>query len=397
MILSREYRKSKIFKEEKKLKKNCIKLAENKILKKQEFLKKIEFVSKLGNYKYEPEFDIYKELKIQKEEMNQKVRTLSETAYNLGYVPYFITFTNPSEFHHKRVIRSKNLIVKNEKYKFNSLLKGLRAGFENLHDIWENFYDNMKEEYKSEMKFIKCYETHESNVIHLHILVFVPRKKDIVKDQLRRIKKKRNVGNIDIVKIGEDKKYKDIKESNQAAMYIMKTVSYISKGFNENDYSYYKFMKGLGYKLGITRWFSYSNSAVIPSYLWKYVYRNMLDEAKEYYLKKAKENKSCYMSEVKKDLFITRAIYNKKDESLKIKEFGEFNSRLKLYVLIEKKENMKIFKNWRNKIVRIDKKYSYNVKELEIYLGTVQIYKKQPFIMKFKEKFKIKEKDKLIS
>jgi hypothetical protein len=123
----------------------------------------------------------------------------------------------------------------------------------------------------------------------------------------------------------------------------------------------------------------------------------MLDEAKEYYLKKAKENKSCYMSEVKKDLFITRAIYNKKDESLKIKEFGEFNSRLKLYVLIEKKENMKIFKNWRNKIVRIDKKYSYNVKELEIYLGTVQIYKKQPFIMKFKEKFKIKEKDKLIS
>jgi hypothetical protein len=156
-------------------------------------------------------------------------------------------------------------------------------------------------------------------------------------------------------------------------------------------------MSGLGSKLGITRWFSYSNSAVLPSYLWKYIYRNMPDEAKKYYLRKAKKNESCYMSEVKKDIFITRAIYNKEDGSLKIKEFGDFDSRLKLYVLIEKKENMRILKNWRNKIIRIDKKYSYNVKELEIYLGSLQIYKKMPFVMKFKEKFKIKEKDKLIS
>lgn len=395
VTISKDLKTNPIYQESLKFRKKCKQRAENIIKNKENYLKQRKFTNAKTLVSYLAEYDINKDIKKEKEVMNQKARTICESAFKKNLIPVFITIPLSSMYHPFRTIKingNQNLKIFNKKFKYKTLEDGLIAGANFLKDdIWQNIYDNSKEKFKKDMLFIKVFEMHKSGVLHLHIIVFVPDPALLI-EQTEKVLKKNCINLYDIQEIGKDDNYKRIKESRQAANYILKTIGYVSKSINEDNIENYKIMKGAKGIFGLQRWFSHSVKEVIPTYIWNHVYRAVSSDKdlKLHYEDKAKEEESCLMSTIKDDSYIVRMIYDKDDRfepqtleectNLRLTGIGDSEkAKLNIVVLLERNINEKVV--WIGNKRVLEETKSYNVKELVVYLGKKEIYRKEKYIM----------------
>lgn len=383
---AKSFRKKTYYSEFANFEKNCIKSTEATIKNRNDFLKHLKITPVNETVPFMLNYDFERDTKLEIAILNQKIRSICENAHHLGLKPIFFTVTLPSEYHccRTKLNAMGKIRYDNVNYKYNSFIEGLRAGADYHREIWENLRLNIEERFKKKWRFVKCFEMHEDYTLHLHCLIFVDNP-EVFKTQYYRIldKYKLNPEFCPIDEIGKNKDYEQIKESRQAANYVLKTAGYVSKALNETNLKHYKFIKGAKRLIGLPRWITYSSKGSLPIYLWKPMFGVFRDypELKDEYLDRANENESCLMSEIMKDSYIVRKIYNSEDTlkqmNINLKYGGESNNEndymFKFEATIEKRTHLKNGENVT----------SYLLRDLVILYNKVEIYRKPIYNISF--------------
>jgi hypothetical protein len=170
-----------------------------------------------------------------------------------------ITLTNPSNFHPFVFDKKKQIFTRlNNNFNFKNLETRIDESYENINEIWREFYKNVKKRENKNMKFIKIVEPHSSLICHIHRILYIKKGTYLkVKEQLNRIKEKHKLKECDIDKL----------KNRKGSSYIIK---YLLKNYKDEDIKKFDGFK----KLHKIRIFTMSNLSLSTSIFKKLYYTN---------------------------------------------------------------------------------------------------------------------------
>lgn len=264
-----------------------------------------------------------------------------------GLVPFFVTFTLPSEYHpFKTFYNGKKLKKKriNPKYKFNSIEEGVPQSYKKLVSVFRSFYKQLKDnrKYRTEMKKMRYnyfIEYHKSFVPHLHLLVFlpnVPKIDEYVKKIFLNTIKKNNL-NIKGNKLIKIQNKGELDSLDGSVLYISK---YISKSLEQIKKDKKELKLYWGWKSFNNIRIFRGNNIKIGIKGYKKIYHNLTPKEKEGMLKEVKKNKSCLLLEIEKRTMKHSCVIDMKTgevETKKIRGLNNNNDNL-IYEIFETKE-----------------------------------------------------------
>lgn len=130
-----------------------------------------------------------------------------------------ITLTNPSKFHPFLTSEDKKTFMKiNYNFNFSSLENRIDESYQNIKEIYREFYKNVKQKENKKCKFIKIIEPHSSLITHLHRILYINKNTfEKVEKKFERIKEKHQLKQCKIEKL------KDSKGSSYIIKYLLKT------------------------------------------------------------------------------------------------------------------------------------------------------------------------------
>ena len=280
-------------------------------------------------------------------------------------IPFFITFTLPSEYHPFKTFGKKSVDnwELNENFKFNSIEQAIKEGYFQLTRIFRHFYKTLKtgkreiRKFGKEVRYNGFFEYHKTFIPHFHLLVYIPQELIdwiYVAYENTLEKFKMNPASNKIIEIETMKnESKELNNLDGAVLYISK---YISKNLKEimdipdnlddlknildsDTFNNYKIKeqelyKYIGWKLiNNIRIFRGNNTKIgIKNY--KKIYHDLSEKEKEQLLNKAKQNKTCMLYEIEKLAVRYTKIYSNSEVKKKIIK-NDFK-----YKIIEVKEKI---------------------------------------------------------
>ena len=295
-----------------------------------------------------------------------------QIAKEQNLIPFFITFTLPSEYHPFKTYKKKNPEnwELNENFNFNSIQKATQEGYLQLNLIFRFFYKTLKtgkrevRKYGKNIRYNGFFEYHKSFIPHFHLLVYIPYelKEWIYKVYNSTIEKfKMNPESNKIIEIKAINELEQVKNKKNnvdkldgAVLYISKYISknlkeimdipdnledlkdiLDSKSFNNFKLKEKELYIYLGWKLiNNVRIFRGNNTKLgVKNY--KKIYYSLTEQEKEQLLNKAKTKKTCLLYEIEKlSTRYTKILSNNKVKKKIIK--NKFT-----YKIIEVKEKIK--------------------------------------------------------
>lgn len=270
-------------------------------------------------------------------------------------IPFFVTFTAPSDYHPFKTFGKKTIEEweLNENFAFNSLKEASYLAYKKLNEIFRYFYLTLKtgnkklRKHGKDVKYNAFHEYHKTFIPHLHFLVYVPEEiaKNWIYQTYNKTLEKFNMNKksnkiIEITAVNEmeevESEDNNLDSLDGAVLYISK---YISKNlkdimeipedlenlndildnetfekFKQKEQNLYLYM---GWKIfNNIRIFRGNNTGIgIANY--KKIYTSLTPEEKEELLKKAKENKTCLLYEIEKNTYRYTEIIKENGEIVK--------------------------------------------------------------------------------
>ncbi len=270
-------------------------------------------------------------------------------------IPFFITFTAPSEFHPFKTYNKKNIDdwELNENFAFNSVKEASYLAYKKLNEIFRYFYLTLKtgnkklRKYGKDIKYNAFFEYHKTFIPHLHFLVYVPEEisenwiyKAYNKTLEKFVMNKKSNKIIEITAVNEMEEVENIDNNidalDGAVLYISKYISKnlkdimeipddlenlndilddkIFEKFKQKEQNLYLYM---GWKIFNNIRIFRGNNTEIGIANYKRIYTKLSEEEKEELLKKAKENKTCLLYEIEKQTYRYIEIIKENGEIIK--------------------------------------------------------------------------------
>ena len=319
------------------------------------------------NYDFEKKYKEYSKI------TEQRAYTIQELARRKEYCSVFITLTLPSAYHPFKSVatpKGRLYVEDNKDFAFPSIKDAVFHGYKELNHIYQTFYKRVKNDIKNNVKnelfFIKSIENHSTMIPHCHIVLYFPVDKlDFVKAVFQRVVKHFKLDRTDL----EEIVFKD--NINFASKYLLK---YIIKDLN-NGADIFKARVLDGWKryhkirvltssllpLNVMIYKKiYSAVSLIPENKISFKLDDKIISMKEKIDLETKELGLPLYLYFQDNFSIEKTILNRNDR--KIIRFGSKNSIFKVKLSNEKKD-----------------KY-YKVKSLEVSYKDENIYTKQRFI-----------------
>ena len=319
------------------------------------------------NYDFEKKYKEYSKI------TEQRAYTIQELARRKEYCSVFITLTLPSAYHPFKSVatpKGRLYVEDNKDFAFPSIKDAVFHGYKELNHIYQTFYKRVKNDIKNNVKnelfFIKSIENHSTMIPHCHIVLYFPVDKlDFVKAVFQRVVKHFKLDRTDL----EEIVFKD--NINFASKYLLK---YIIKDLN-NGSDIFKARVLDGWKryhkirvltssllpLNVMIYKKiYSAVSLIPENKISFKLDDKIISMKEKIDLETKELGLPLYLYFQDNFSIEKTILNRNDR--KIIRFGSKNSIFKVKLSNEKKD-----------------KY-YKVKSLEVSYKDENIYTKQRFI-----------------
>lgn len=151
-----------------------------------------------------------------------KCKELDRIRTKEGLEGIMITLTNPSKFHpfisnDVEDEEKKMFVSLNENFEFETLENRIDESYQNIKEIYREFYKNVKQKENKNCKFIKIIEPHRSLVCHLHRILYIKRGTyEKVEKKFERIKEKHDLKKCKIEKL------KNSKGSSYIIKYLLK-------------------------------------------------------------------------------------------------------------------------------------------------------------------------------
>ena len=257
-----------------------------------------------------------------------------QIAKEKGLIPFFITFTLPSEYHPFKTYNRKEWEL-NENFKFNSIQKATEEGYFQLTQIFRYFYKTLKtgkreiREFGKEVRYNGFFEYHKTFIPHFHFLVYIPEE---LTDWIYAVydntleKFGMNPDSNKIIEIKAINEMEQVENENNnidaldgAVLYISK---YISKNLKEimdipdnledlkdildsETFDNYKIKEEelytyIGWKLINNIRIFRGNNTKLGVMNYKKIYGTLTEEEKNKLLDQAKQNKTCFLYEIEK-------------------------------------------------------------------------------------------------
>jgi hypothetical protein len=257
-----------------------------------------------------------------------------QIAKEKGLIPFFITFTLPSEYHPFKTYNRKKWEL-NENFKFNSIQKATEEGYFQLTQIFRYFYKTLKtgkreiREFGKEVRYNGFFEYHKTFIPHFHFLVYIPEE---LTDWIYAVydntleKFGMNPDSNKIIEIKAINEMEQVENENNnidaldgAVLYISK---YISKNLKEimdipdnledlkdildsETFDNFKIKEEelytyIGWKLINNIRIFRGNNTKLGVMNYKKIYGTLTEEEKNKLLDQAKQNKTCFLYEIEK-------------------------------------------------------------------------------------------------
>ena len=330
------------------------KFSEKKEKKINDFLDKCVLKNNLTDELIKIKKDVVKDFNETKNLTYLKCKELNRIEENEENEVIMITLTNPSNFHPFVFDKKKQIFTRlNNNFNFKNLETRIDESYENINEIWREFYKNVKKRENKNMKFIKIVEPHSSLICHIHRILYIKKGTYLkVKEQLNRIKEKHKLKECDIDKL----------KNRKGSSYIIK---YLLKNYKNEDIKKFDGYK----KLHKIRIFTMSNLNLSSSIFKKLYYTN-----KELNLK--------IMEDIKNGSSIYNNLYHFYTLNTTVKVVNEDEKILKT-LNYEDKKRFLVYKKIK-KNVRIEEKKVLNYKHCEINQETLKNFKNKEvnFIVK---------------
>ncbi len=188
---SKSLQNSKLEKEYKEIKKDCILHSFKKEKSVNNFTKKLNVLNKkTGEY---TNLDNSYMNGINKRSHNnlQKTLTIEKIALEKGLVPIYITLTLPSKFHpfSSKTLKNRIVFFRNKNFEYETIKQSIKDGYTLLNKIHRHYYKRLKK-LDSELYYINSTEYHKSFIPHTHLLIFVkPELVEEVENIFKQLKK----------------------------------------------------------------------------------------------------------------------------------------------------------------------------------------------------------------
>ena len=335
-----EQKKFLLLNEYKQLKDLYIDIAKKAEFEKIAFAKKNIVQNKKTGEMFVIKADFKSYIKIYFNTIIQRLIYNKQIAKENGLIPFFITFTAPSEFHPFKTYNKKNIDdwELNENFAFNSVKKASYLAYKKLNEIFRYFYLTLKtgnkklRKYGKDIKYNAFFEYHKTFIPHLHFLVYVPEEiadNWIYKAYNKTLEKfNMNKKSNKIIRIEALNEMEEVENDNNldsldgAVLYISKYISKNLKDIMEipenledlsdilDDGIFEKFKQKqenlyvyMGWKIFNNIRIFRGNNTEIGILNYKRIYTKLSKEEKEELLKKAKENKTCLLYEIEKNTY----------------------------------------------------------------------------------------------